>query len=210
MLKVGVVLLLCVGSSLAVNQQLFLIDNNANNETIESTISISGYIQDLADLNFDKRASTACVVSGLWLLYSNRNFNTDSILGNAVHFVYGDNVCSGSTFIVDEISSVRYAGSFVDWKANSMNLYGKDWYQGREQFLVGDAYTVLLGNVRSLIVSGTSPWIVFDEESFAGNGVCIRPFAPEFGQPGMYPNIEAAIKSAKISTEEECQLYPQF
>jgi hypothetical protein len=64
--------------------------------------------------------------------------------------------------IIFQISSARYAGSLVDWKVSSMNLYGKDWYQGREQFLVGDAYTVLLGNVRSLIVSGTTPWIVFE------------------------------------------------
>lgn len=60
-----------------------------------------------------------------------------------------------------QVSSVRYAGSPWDFKADALNIYQVEWYQSFEDFAESDNPN-MIGYSGSLIVTGRSYWTLYE------------------------------------------------
>ena len=111
------------------------------------------------------------------------NYNSGAKGGQ--EFVFGpNNFCVDLKATAGKTSSVRYAGSPNDYRADTLTFYEGTYFQGYEEYTFQDLSQLQRGP-SSLIITGLSPWTVYDQNNFNGESVCIYPpksdnFTPAF------------------------------
>jgi len=112
--------------------------------------------------------------------------------------------CSDLKTIQGSVSSLRFVGSGGDYRKDSITLFSGTYFQEKEEFFVESAKHVLLvGSVKSLIITGTSGWTVYSQEDYTGDAFCIIPKASTNFAPEFVPDVKSfsiphgAIKSLK-------------
>jgi len=164
------------------------------NEAGEYLIVPHTYVADLRVHNFDDRTQSVCAI-GLWFLYVNYNFNENNLSG--VEYVFGTGPLPNCTplnliSLGGYVSSVRFAGSADDYRQDSFTLFQEDWFQGQEEYLTVDTPALrLAGNHKSIVVTGTSAFTIFDQVNYAGNSICLYP--PGNYRPYLIENVLAEI-----------------
>jgi len=153
------------------------------------------YVPDLRVHNFDNRVYSACV-TGLWIFYVNPLYNTGALGG--VEYMFGPAnkpYCNNFITVGGYISSVRFVGSPLDYTADTFTLFEEDYFQGSEEYAYADLASLsLAGNHKSIIITGRSPWTVFDQAQFGGRSMCLRPTP----SPNVEPHLISDISDVSI------------
>jgi len=171
------------------------------------------YIPDLRIHNFDNRANSACV-TGLWIFYVNPLFNSGALGG--VEYMFGPAnkpYCNNFITVGGYISSTRFVGSPLDYTADTFTLYEEDYYQGNEEYAYADLPSLALaGSHKSIIITGRSPWTVYDQAQFEGRSMCLRPTSSPNVEPYLisdtntisipYGSIRSIRKGCATATED--------
>jgi len=95
-----------------------------------------------------------------------------------MEYVFGPNQFCGNFRTVGRVvSSVRFAGSAQDYRSDTITLYEGTYFQGEEEYTFTDLPSLdrLGGNHASLILTGSTPWTVYDNTNYQGNSVCLYP-----------------------------------
>lgn len=93
-----------------------------------------------------------------------------------MEYVFGrDNYCVNLRTLAGRVSSIRYAGAPKDYRTDSLTLYQHDYFQGQEEYITSEVPNLtLVGNHQSIIITGNSPWTVFDRPNYQGNSICLK------------------------------------
>jgi hypothetical protein len=189
MLSKLVLLVVCIKGTLGqVEVTPRVVMYEGNNQLGQYLAFPQTYVPDLRVHNFDNRAYSACV-TGLWVFYVNPLYNTAALGG--VEYMFGTATkpyCNNFVTVGGYISSVRFVGSPVDYTADTFTLYEEDYFQGNEEYAYADLPSLALaGNHKSIIITGRSPWTVYDQDKFGGRSICLRPTSS--------PNVEPYLVS---------------
>ncbi|XP_059083004.1 uncharacterized protein LOC131880393 [Tigriopus californicus] len=138
------------------------------------SIRLTDYAPSFSQLNFDNRISSCCF-SGIWILYDRDNYNPD--LTSAVFNGWGEKYCVDMDSNFDNrASSARFAGAPDGYKYDTINLYTGNYFMGAEQYYYDDAGHVNYDNLgRSAIITGCSPWTVYQYDNYQGIAKCLYP-----------------------------------
>ena len=144
------------------------------------------YIDSLTGYNFNDRI-TSCCFTGIWLLYSDENYNSNNI-GASNWWQFGDNYCTNVPSGFDNMaSSLRYTGAPDAWTADTLNLYLNEFFQGGEEYTYADIPQMNYNDqARSIIVTGRSAWTLYEGSNYNGNCKCVWPSDTNNGYPGFY------------------------
>ncbi|XP_021949096.1 uncharacterized protein LOC110846597 [Folsomia candida] len=169
-----VLLLLSVQTIIGQQVQQRAILYESRNQLGEYIIIPQTYAPDLQQNNFDNRAQSVCV-TGMWIFYVNSIYNTGDLSG--VEYVFGSsNFCTNLVTVGGYVSSARFAGSPQDFRSDTFTLYAEDYFQGDEEYTFADLPNLnLAGNHKSIIITGASPWTVYDQPGYIGNSICLYP-----------------------------------
>jgi hypothetical protein len=129
-------------------------------------VRVDGELTSLAQFGYDNRISFVCI-TGIWLLYSNDFWNDKSPGEN--WWGYGDSYCDFLPPEMDnQASSLRFVGGKDDWQYhNTIALFSLDFFNGIEQYYDQDVAQVGWDNVGlSLMVTGCSPWTIYEDADF--------------------------------------------
>jgi hypothetical protein len=110
-----------------------------------------------------------------WLLFVEKNYNTGTDTG--MEYVFGpNNYCGNFQTVGGLISSARFVGSPTDYSSDTFTLFEGTYFQGTEEYTFSDLPSINLeGNHRSLILTGATPWTVYDARNYQGNAICLYP-----------------------------------
>jgi len=149
-------------------------------------ITVVDYISDLAEYWWDNKVESCCF-TGIWLLYDGVNYNSENPDASD-WWVYGDNYCTDvPQGFKNKASSIRYTGSPDNWRQDSVNLYFQEYFIGEEEFTYSDKETLNYDNrAQSVLVTGCSPWTLYEFPSFSGRAVCVYPEDSSKCSPGFY------------------------
>jgi len=167
-----------------------LVMYGERNEGGEYLIVPHTYVADLRVHNFDDRTQSVCAI-GLWFMYVNYNFNENNLSG--VEYVFGPNSLPNCTplnliSLGGYVSSVRFAGSAEDYRQDSFTLFQEDWFQGQEEYLTVDTPAIgMAENHKSIVITGSSAFTIFDQVNYAGNSICLYP--PGNYRPYLIENV---------------------
>ncbi|CAG0884155.1 unnamed protein product [Darwinula stevensoni] len=119
----------------------------------------------------DDMISSSCIV-GAWIFYSEYSYNYEGV--GTVEWNSGDGKCWNLQFN-NQVSSMRYAGDTLNWKADTMNIYELELFSGLEFYAVQDVPQLpeQLTTVGSLIITGRSDWTIYTQPNFGGAKLCI-------------------------------------
>jgi len=150
-------------------------------------IVLPDYADDLGRVGWDNRVRSACV-TGVWLFYQDPTYNSAGSRG--MEFVFGrQNYCVNLRTIANHVSSVRFSGAPRDYDTASLTLYEGDYFQGAEEYALRSLPNLnLADNHKSIIITGSSDWEVFDLPNYRGNSLCLR--VPEPGSPSFINDLE--------------------
>merc|ERR1712142_618375 len=145
--------------------------NNSGGQRIRA----SDYIPALRTLNFDNRIGSCCL-TGMWILYGEEDYNGYST-GSSNWWGYGENYCVDMPPQFDnQASSLRFVGAPDDWKYDTLNIYFNDFFIGDEEFTLIDMPQLNYDNrAMSVIVTGCSPWTLYESDHFTGSAMCVFP-----------------------------------
>merc|ERR1711942_615672 len=69
-------------------------------------------------------------------------------------------------------------------QADTLTVYEGEYFTGNEFYCTSDCGN--LGNLdldaSSMIITGTSPWTVYDGQNYSGNAICVYPNETDCGQ----------------------------
>jgi len=136
----------------------------------------------LGSQGWDNRAESGCV-NGIWLFYDQPNFNQG--IDTTMEYVFGPaNDCVNFATLGNRLTSMRFAGEPADYRADSITFYETTYFQGAEEYTVNPLPQLnLSGRIRSLIVTGNSPWTVYSSSSYLGDSICVYPPRPGSYEP---------------------------
>jgi len=166
--------LLLVGLTQTLAQSQRAVLYEGRNSGGEYLIVPQSYVPNLAQYNFDNRVNSVCV-TGTWVLYVNNDYNINNFAG--VEFVFGpNNYCTNLQTIGGYVSSVRFVGSANDYRSDTITIFEGDYFQGAEEYSFIDMPNLALaGNHKSIIITGTAAWTVYDSVNYGGNSICLYP-----------------------------------
>jgi len=147
-------------------------------------------------------------VTGNWLFYDNKYYNEGS--NASTEYIFGTNQhCQNLRKIGGKLTSVRFVGDNKDYRINSVTLYKDENFQGPEEFTMGDLENVYLKQHRSLIITGTAKWTLYDLPSYRGNSICVDRELPTVSEPKFVSNIYRqlnrpfnSIRSIKLGCDD--------
>ncbi|CAL8072530.1 unnamed protein product [Orchesella dallaii] len=153
------------------------------------------YADDLGSTAFDNRVRSVCV-TGIWLFYQDTDYNSDGPRG--MEYVFGrDNFCTNIRTLPNAISSLRFAGASTNFADDTFTLYQFDYFQGEEEYLTTEASNLnLVGDHKSIIITGKVNWVVYDQPNFQGNSICL--VVPEAGNERPAPAFISDLSSEGI------------
>ncbi|TRY66957.1 hypothetical protein TCAL_03749 [Tigriopus californicus] len=143
---------------------------------------------NLGQFSFDNRASSCCF-TGIWILYDLPNYNALDF--NAIMYTgWGENMCTNFDGVFNKrASSARVGGAPDGYKYNTLNIFQGPFFMGDEQFFYSDSAQFPVINFgQSLLVTGCSPWTVYQFPNFQGASVCFMPQNTQSCAPGFFPN----------------------
>merc|ERR1712066_462675 len=172
------------------------------------------YIPALRNYNFDNRIGSCCF-TGTWILYGEENYNSYNT-GAANWWAYGDNYCLDVPAQFDnQASSLRFTGAPDDWKYDTLNIYFNDFFIGDEEFTLIDMPQLNYDNrAMSVIVTGCSPWTLYESDHFTGSAMCVFPSSSTDCTPGLYPlsqalsNLGGKVSSARKGCYAKSKVLP--
>jgi len=172
-----------ISSEVKAGQQLDCYDLNNGGG---SSYRFTDYTPNLGRYNWDNKISSCCF-TGIWILYAEQNYNKAST-GSSNWWAYGDFTCLDTPTPFNNIaSSLRYAGA-PDWKADTLSLYFNDYFIGDEEYMNKDVGQLSYPDrARSIIVTGCSPWTVYEDVNYRGKAMCVWPSDTTQCTPGLYP-----------------------
>lgn len=131
------------------------------------------YADDLRKNGWDDFAYSARL-TGVWNFYDLINYNGNS---NALmEYAFGPNeFCINFNNLRARVTSLRFAGSPNDYRANTLTLYQGTYFQGTEEYIIASVNSIQVQKHSSLIITGQSPWTLFDQENLRGNAICVYP-----------------------------------
>merc|ERR1712013_383095 len=167
--------------------------SNSGGQRIRAT----DYIPALRTVNFDNRIGSCCL-SGMWILY-------------------GENFCDNMPPQFDnDASSLRFVGDSDNWKYDTLNIYFNDFFIGDEEFTFSDMSQLNYDNrAMSVIVTGCSPWTLYESDHFEGSAMCVFPSSSTDCTPGLYPFAKALsdlggkVSSARKGCYARRKVWPQ-
>lgn len=118
---------------------------------------------------------------------------------------WGDNYCENvESAFFHRASSAKYVGSTDGYKYDTFNLYQGEYFAGDETFLNNDI-SQLPANAdnqrHSAIVTGCTPWTIYEYDNFEGNSYCLYPADTNNCYPGFFPSgSDLGGLSGKISS----------
>eukprot|EP00095_Tigriopus_kingsejongensis_P009637 maker-scaffold94_size379870-snap-gene-2.32 protein:Tk09637 transcript:maker-scaffold94_size379870-snap-gene-2.32-mRNA-1 annotation:"gamma-crystallin a" len=148
---------------------------------------VSDYETNLAESDFDNMASSCCF-NGIWILYDLPDYNANNL--EAVVFNgWGEGYCTDFPADFDNrASSIRFAGAPDGYKYDTINFYEGKNFMGLEQFFYDDAPQFNYDNLgRSVIVTGCSPWTIYQYDNYQGYSACLYPSDTENCYPSFFP-----------------------
>jgi hypothetical protein len=164
------------------------------------------YVPTLYTYNFDNRISSCCF-TGIWLIYADDYYNENNV-GAANWWAYGNNMCTNvPTGFDNAASSLRFTGAPDGWEYDVLNLYFNDFFIGGEEFLYNDAAQLNYDDrARSVIVTGCSPWTLYQYNNYQGNRICVWPANTAACYPGFYTTAQSlgALAGQVSSARKGC------
>ncbi|CAG7833884.1 unnamed protein product [Allacma fusca] len=160
-------------------------------------LNLSLLSQDRSELEpegFDNMAQSLCAV-GTWLFYDLPYYNAnETAYMNYLHAPNGTSIyCSNfDSVFSNKTSSIRFVGSPKSITAETLTLYAKTYFQGQSEYFTGDYSSPSLSEtVSSLIITGSSPWTVFDRKGYSGTSWCIVPSGSNETTPAFVVDIRS-------------------
>eukprot|EP00092_Neocalanus_flemingeri_P015528 GFUD01016809.1.p1 GENE.GFUD01016809.1~~GFUD01016809.1.p1 ORF type:complete len:257 (-),score=51.80 GFUD01016809.1:84-854(-) len=149
------------------------------------------YVPSLRSYNWDNRISSCCF-TGIWILYGEEDYNEYST-GAASWWAFGVNSCMDvPSQFNNEASSLRFTGAPDDYLYDTLNIYFNDYFIGDEEFMYTDMPAVNYDNrARSVIVTGCSPWTLYQYVNYDGNAICVFPGDSLTCTPGYYTSSQS-------------------
>jgi len=166
------------------------------------SIPTQAYTPDLATIGFDNRAHSVSL-RGTWLFYDNKNFN---INGNAaMEYIFeGAETCVDFHGLAGYVSSIKFVGKTEDYRQDTITFYETTYFQANEEYVEHDIPNLsLMGRISSLIVTGSSPWTIYDKTNFRGNAICLQPESSPYYEPAFVPdtiNLEPTVPHGTIAS----------
>ena len=156
-----------------------------------ASLHVSDYIPILRNYGWDNMISSCCF-TGIWVLYGEENYNRATSNG-AVWWAFGINNCIDVPNQFSNIaSSIRFTGAPDDYLYDTLNLYFEEYFSGDEEFMYTDMPLLNYDNrAKSLIVTGCSPWTLYQYDNYAGLSMCVFPGSTTECTPGYYPTSQA-------------------
>lgn len=177
------------------------------------------YTPFISNYNFDNRASYCCF-DGIWLLYGESNYNVQSLTSPSF-FGWGENYCTNFDSKFDnQASSARFVGAPNGYKYDTLNIYQGENFSGLEKFTYNDKPSFSEGEFgRSVIITGCSPWTLYEFPNYQGNAVCLYPSSSSDCFPGFFPKaadllgfsdkIGSAVHGCLLKNDE-AHITPEF
>ena len=184
--------------------------NNSGGTRLRST----DYIPDLRQHDFDNKIGSCCL-TGIWILYAEDEYNSYNT-GAANWWAYGDNFCADMPVQFDnQASSLRFTGAPDDWNYDTLNIYFNNYFTGDEEFTYEDNPQLNYNDrAKSLIVTGCTPWTLYDGDHFTGESMCVFPNSASECTPGFYPmeralgSLAGRVSSAKKGCHARLKVLP--
>ena len=178
-------------------------------------LKATDYIKSLRMYRFDNRICSCCF-TGVWILYADDNFNYASPR-SANWWAYGDNYCTNvPAGFENKASSIRFVGAPDDWKYDTLNLYFQNFFIGGEEFMYNDRSILTHENqAKSIIVTGCSPWTLYQFQNFQGEALCVFPSDSSNCNPGFYSSsaqfgaLEGCVASVRRGCFSNRRIYPE-
>ena len=185
--------------------------SNSGGQRIRAT----DYIPALRTVNFDNRIGSCCL-TGMWILYGEEDYNGYSV-GSHILWAYGENFCEDIPPQFDnQASSLRFVGAPDDWKFDTLNIYFNDYFIGDEEYVFSDMSKLNYDNrAMSVIVTGCSPWTLYESDHFEGSAMCVFPSSSTDCTPGLYPfsralsDLGGKVSSARKGCYARRKVWPQ-
>merc|ERR1719369_213620 len=174
-----------------------------------SSVYLTDYTPSLARYNFNKRASSGCF-NGIWLLYEQVNYR----YGRS-WFGWGDNYCTNLGPMDNQASSARYAGPPDGYKFDTINFFEQEGFMGEEQYYYNDSPRLNNRYSSSIIVTGCSPWTIYEYPKYQGRHACVHPSDSSKCSPGFFArnsdfgNMGGHIQSARRGCYSDRQFRAQ-
>nr|ADD38111.1 Beta-crystallin A1 [Lepeophtheirus salmonis] len=148
-----------------------------------------GYEDDLSSTRFDNKICSARL-TGIWLFYEHTKYNSHKM--GMSFFIYGDSYREPDfKDFKNRASSLRNSGVGSSYKDKSINFYEREGFAGEEEYFSNDTPYFRKDNFGdSIIVTGCSPWTLYEEKYFAGDHICVYPSDENNCLPGFFPNLE--------------------
>jgi len=185
-----------------------------NRDLSGSSVKAVDYISDLRNYNFDNRIQSCCVQSGIWILYSDKDYNSGTTAGNSF-YMFGDNYCTNvPRQFLRTASSLRFTGAPDGYKFDTLNFYHQINFSGREEYTYNDKDNMVFpDNINSLVLTGCTAWTLYGSSGYRNPIGCVYPADQTNCYPGMYRNLRSLGVQRVGSVRRGCyspyRLYPQ-
>ena len=172
------------------------------------------YVPSLRVYNWDNKISSCCF-TGIWMLYDAEDYNEYNT-GAATWWAHGVNNCLDvPSQFNSAASSLRFTGAPDDYMYDTLNLYFFDFFIGDEEFMYTDMPLLNYDDrARSVIVTGCSPWTLYQYDHYAGSAMCVFPSSSTDCTPGYYTSSQSLgslagqVSSARKGCLAEEKVYP--
>lgn len=177
----------------------------------ESVVA-TDYMPYISYHNMDNRIESCCF-NGIWVLYGDEQYNYQNTNSHN-WWAYGDDYCTDvPQQFMNEASSLRYTGHPEDYRRDSINMYFNDYFMGDEEFRYSDTpYLNYDNRAKSIIVTGTSWWTIYQNSNFGGYAACLAP--GQSGSPAFYfqssdlQGLGGDISSVALGCFAKDKIYP--
>ena len=195
------------GGEAAVQQRLVCYDSRGQYGESHTYTDYAPFLSSM-----DNRIESCCF-TGVWLLYGQQNYNGANSQEHNF-WAYGTDYCTDmQPQFMNEASSLRYSGHPQDMYRDSINLYFMEYFMGDEEFAYQDAPFLNYDNrARSIIVTGSQWWTVYEGAYYGGYSACLAP--GNSGFPAFYPtagslhNLANSISSVRMGCYSSTRLLP--
>jgi len=139
---------------------------------------ITHAVRNLSQLDerFYDEISSVCG-TGLWLLYNENNFANHEKIHYGYHIAMVDGCSELYPEMDNKVRSVRFAGDTWTLNRPVVNLYEDVNFAGLEYLSHVNMSDVkaTFSDTKSVIVTGTSSWTIYEEAGYTGSCVCMTP-----------------------------------
>jgi len=162
---------------------------------------------------FDNRIQS-CRYNGIYNLYDGINYNQDNLEGAVYGGAWGEGLCVDMNDFSNKASSIRLVGAPNGWRYSTINFYEGQFYNGMEQYFFGDSGFFEHDNFgRSMIITGCSPWTIYESALYKGQSACFYPSDTELCYPSFFPDDKSMngwanqISSVRLGCFSERKIY---